>query len=201
MSDKFDPKVIIKENEKSLLLDHNYDGIQELDYPLPSWWLWTFLLTIMFSALYCLHYLGGVGPDSNQELKAAMAQIEILKGSQAKASIDDDSIIRAYNSPNDLKFGGATYASKCVACHGDKGQGLVGPNLTDDAWIQGNGSPSDTAKIINEGVADKGMPNWAAVLNQQEIIQVTAYVLSLRGTNPAGAKPPQGQVHPFKELK
>jgi cytochrome c oxidase cbb3-type subunit 3 len=92
------------------------------------------------------------------------------------------------------------FVKNCAACHGDHGQGLIGPNLTDDNWLHGQGVPADIVKTISEGVAEKGMPPWGPVLKPEEIVGATAYIRSLHGSNPAGAKEPQGPVYEFKEL-
>lgn len=188
------------DKDKALLLDHNYDGIQELDYPLPRWWLMIFYATIIFGFAYGTYYLTGIGPSLRQELNESLAEIDKKKNSQGSGGISDVLVLASFNDPSKLKHGQEIFMSKCFACHGDKGQGIIGPNLTDDFWIHGTGSPGEIATIIRDGVADKGMPTWSSLLTPQEILDVASFVRSLHGTNPAGAKPAQGELHPFKSL-
>jgi cytochrome c oxidase cbb3-type subunit 3 len=143
---------------------HEYDGIIEHDNPLPTWWLWTFFLTIIFAFIYFLHY-------------------EVANGPTLKAAFSAEGIVNA---------GKAVFESKCTACHGQELQGLIGPNLTDKFWIHG-GNRMDIVKVIREGVSDKGMPPWGPILKKEEVYSVTAYILSKQGSNPAGAKAPEGQ--------
>jgi cytochrome c oxidase cbb3-type subunit 3 len=187
-----------EKKDKELLLDHNYDGIQEFDYPLPTWWLMILFGTIIFGIGYAGYYLTGMGPSQREELKVSLQEIEAKKPAGGPAGIEDLLVIASLNDSEKLKHGQETFAGKCVACHGDKGQGIIGPNLTDDSWIHGTGSPGEIAMVIRDGVADKGMPTWSQLLTAQEILDVAAYVRSIHGTNPAGAKAAQGDVHPFK---
>lgn len=188
-------------NDKDLLLDHNYDGIQELDHMLPRWWVWLFYCTIVFSAWYVGYYMSGYGPTPEQELAIVMKEIEAKRpvATATGSGGEETALLAAYKDPEKLKLGLEVYKGKCLACHGDKGQGVVGPNLTDDYWIHGQGTLKDLAKMISEGVPAKGMPPWGPVLTPQELQNTAAYVHSLYGTNPAGAKAPQGTQHEFKD--
>ena len=183
------------EIDKDLLLDHNYDGIRELDYPLPSWWLNLFYVTIAFAVFYAVYYMVGPGPTLRQELAKQMKTIEEV---QAKAPKPEDqlgsALAAAIGNPHEIHEGSEVFASKCMACHGDKAQGLIGPNLTDDYWIHGHGTPGDIAKVVTEGVGDKGMPAWGQILKPNELVQVVAFIKSVHGTNPPGAKDPQGEL-------
>jgi cytochrome c oxidase cbb3-type subunit 3 len=201
MSDnKIPPKIELQKGEESLLLDHNYDGIQELDHVLPRWWLWLFYATIVFAAWYSGYYLSGHGPTPQQELIVAMKEIDALKPATSDAKPDDEAeLLAAFKDPAKLKHGSEVFAGKCFACHGDKGQGVVGPNLTDDNWIHGKGTLKDIEAVVTTGVPDKGMPPWGPVLTPDELRDVVIFVHSLHGTNPAGAKPPQGEKQEFKD--
>lgn len=173
---------------------HDYDGIQELDNPLPMWWLWTFFGTIIFAFIYYIHYEFRAGPNLDEELAADMAAIEQVKTTAAAEAPKAD-FATILGDPNKIQAGAAVFTGKCASCHGDKGQGLVGPNLTDKSWIHG-AKPEEMLAVINKGVLDKGMPPWEGVLKADEIENVIAFIHSLKGTNPAGAKPPQGTEVP-----
>ncbi len=184
---------IILEDEKAILLNHNYDGIEELDNPLPKWWQIIFYGTIVFSVFYVGYYQYGGGPSSQQELAADLAAVKALAPAAPQGAADI--VARIDGLKGDavaMTAGKAVYDGKCLACHADRGQGIVGPNLTDKFWIHGDGKAAAIAKVIAEGVADKGMPPWGAVLSPDELAQVSAYIISLRGTNVPGGKEPQG---------
>lgn len=201
MSDSQKPnKPEVLPGEEALLLDHDYDGIQELNHPLPSWWLGVLYATIIFGAWYMGYYMSGLGPNPRQELAIVMKEIEAAKPVQAASSNDEEQeLMAAFKNPESVKAGSAVFAGKCLACHGDHGQGLVGPNLTDEYWLHGTGSLKDISSVVATGVAEKGMPPWGPVLKHDELINVVAYVRSLRGTNPAGAKPAQGNKQEYKD--
>ncbi len=203
MSDsKDEQKMEVLSGEEKLLLDHDYDGIKELDHVLPRWWLGIFWATIIFSAWYVGYYMSGYGPTPKQELEIALAQIEVNKTKAASSSQggnEEAVLLAAFKNPEKLKHGNEVYAGKCLACHGDKGQGVVGPNLTDDFWIHGKGTLKDVAKVVADGIPDKGMPPWAQLLTPDELIDVVAFVHSLHGTNPPGAKSAQGEKQESKD--
>lgn len=194
-------KVDVLKGEEGLLLEHSYDGIHELDHVLPSWWVWIFIGSIIFSVWYAGYYMTGLGPSPHEELKTALATIEAMKPDRLAAPSEEDeaNLIAALKDPEKQKKGSEVYMGKCMACHGDKGQGLIGPDLTDDYWIHGTGTAKEIAKSISEGVPDKGMPPWGPILTPGELIETVAFIRSIHGTNPAGAKPPQGELHELKE--
>ena len=173
-------------------MDHNYDGIHELDHPLPSWWLATFYISIVFAVLYSAYYLTGIGPTLIEELQISMEIIDQKKPAEA-ADADESAILASLHDPVRLKNGAVVFAGKCAACHGDKGQGVIGPNLTDKYWLHG-GQPGEIAKVIGDGVLEKGMPPWKAILSPDELVDVSAFVKSLLGTNPPGGKEAQGEL-------
>jgi cytochrome c oxidase cbb3-type subunit 3 len=172
------------------ILDQHYDGIVEHDHPLPNWWVATFIITIIFSVFYYGYYEIFDGPSTDQELAKKLAVIreagEQSGGGDAFTNIDelvkDDSII---------PLGQKVFSEKCFMCHGDKGQGLIGPNLTDNFWIHGN-QPKDILHVIQKGVPEKGMVPWESVLSEEEQIATVAFIMSLKGTNPAGGKAAEG---------
>lgn len=173
---------------------HEYDGIIEHDNPLPTWWLWTFLISIIFAFIYYIHYELGGGQTLQKELQVAMEEIEKTKSSAAASAPmeTEEALQTAFAKEGVVTLGAAQYGTKCASCHGQELQGLIGPNLTDKFWIHGQGTRLDIVKVIRDGVADKGMPPWGPVMKKDEIYAVTAYILSKKGSNPAGAKEPQG---------
>lgn len=174
------------------LKDHEYDGIQEYDNPLPAWWLWTFLATIIFGFLYWIHYTTGAGLTQNQELKVDLAALAAAHPARPAQGYDDGELTQLMANAAVLGRGGEAFAAKCAACHGPDLQGLIGPNLVDDYWLHGQGRAADIALIIRQGVPEKGMPTWDGQLKDDEIKALAAFIKSRQGTHPANPKPPQG---------
>jgi cytochrome c oxidase cbb3-type subunit 3 len=164
-----------------LLLDHEYDGIQELDNNLPRWWVWLFYITIIFAAIYMVYYhVARVG-----DLQAAEYTKEMKAGDALKSAAMGkfESSLAALQPAKDaavLDQGKITYNKFCAPCHRVDGGGLVGPNLTDDYWIHGS-TYADSVKVIWDGVPAKGMITWKTVLKPDEIQAVASYIYTLRG--------------------
>ena len=181
--------------KEPLLLDHNYDGIQELDNNLPRWWVWLFYITIFYAAGYLVYYhVTGSG-----DLQAAEYTREMKSGEQLKAAAMGkfESGMATLQPASDaavLEIGRQTYAKYCAPCHRVDGGGLVGPNLTDDYWIHGS-NYTDTVKVIWDGVPAKGMITWKTVLKPDQIQSVASYIYTLRGAKLATpGKPPENQA-------
>jgi cytochrome c oxidase cbb3-type subunit 3 len=172
---------------------HEYDGIEECDNQLPNWWLWTLYGAIIFSIGYWFYYHTfhtGLGPTAAYE-----AEDVIYKKKQAEDAVKNaatpESLLAMTKDTNAVKVGKEVFTVNCVACHLATGGGSVGPNLTDPYWIHG-GSPDKIYKTIKEGVPAKGMLTWGPILGEEKVRQVTAYVITLKNTNVAGGKEPQG---------
>ena len=193
MSD--DKKESLNSADRALLLDHNYDGIQELNHPLPRWWLIVFYATIVFALGYAAYYWIGPGLNSNQLLEIAMKDIAAKRPKETTVVINESELKQTPGGPDHLKLGAKIFSTRCTPCHGANGQGVIGPNLTDAFWIHGKGSLNDIAKVIHEGVTEKGMPAWSEVLSADELKDVAVYVKSINGTHPAGPKAPQGEKY------
>jgi mono/diheme cytochrome c family protein len=265
--------------KNDILMSHDYDGIQELDNDLPTWWLWLFYLTIIFSIVYLMHYhvirsgdlmiaeyekelnpelkssaktasitpdflksyhspfynpSGDVSPkiraqfdefigpkiDFNtliaeamvraneaelQKLQTAFPEIweqlasaggDIVRKPVAEATAEaEPKELIAYEALTDeasLQAGQDIYIKYCLTCHGSLGEGGIGPNMTDDYWLHGAGV-SNVVNVIKTGVPAKGMISWRGVLNENQMLQVASYILTLHGTNPPNAKNPQGE--------
>jgi cytochrome c oxidase cbb3-type subunit 3 len=180
--------------ENEILITHDYDGIQELDNPIPAWFMWLFYGTIIFGLGYLLNYhVFHTGQLQYQEYKTEMAQAEIAKKiylSKAANQVDENTIKLAHD-PAVIAAGQAIFKQNCVACHGPNAGGNVGPNLTDDYWLHGN-KVSDLFKTVKYGILTKGMPTWEKVLSPKQISDVVNYVKSIHGTNPPNPKAPQG---------
>jgi cytochrome c oxidase cbb3-type subunit 3 len=201
--DSFLRKVYLKmvdsvpvEKEKDVLLDHDYDGIKELDNNLPPWWKYGFYFTIAFAVVYLLYYhVSGVGKLQEAEYAEEVQIAAQEKAARLLASADnvnEETVIRLTDAEGIAK-GKETFTKLCAACHLADAGGQVGPNLTDDYWLHGGGI-KNVFKTITYGVPTKGMISWEAQLSPKQIQQVASYVLSLKGTNPAGGKEPQGDI-------
>ena len=175
--------------------DHNYDGIEELDNSLPNWWLGILYGTIVFAMGYLFYYEIGEGPSLKKEydLEHARLQYQAAVTGAGKKELTDNELKAILKDPSRIKQGETVFNSKCFSCHGAHGQGGIGPNLTDDYWIHG-GRPTEIAATITNGVLDKGMPPWGALLKEEEIHSLVAFIHSIRGSNPANAKTPQGEL-------
>ncbi len=183
----------MKESPESdpLLLDHEYDGIRELDNRLPRWWVWLFYITILFAVIYLGYYhVFNLGELSAAEYARDNAAGQALKtASQAKFESTLESLQPSSDSAI-VGRGNGVYLTYCAPCHRPDGGGLVGPNLCDDYWIHGP-KFSDNLKVIINGVPDKGMLTWKGVLQPSEIYAVASYIYTLRGTKPPNPKPPE----------
>lgn len=210
------------------LLDHDYDGIRELDNDLPRWWLWLFYLTIIFSILYLIYYhVLGVGYTSDEEYQSEINpsfmrvqsdnptyfgiipkyQSPLAVRAQDKIDVkpaavvspgfmtreSDTTIYVAMTDEADIAAGKNIYITNCASCHGNLGEGGVGPNLADDYWLHGN-SFTDIVKTIRYGYPTKGMIAWLGQLSPNDIIRSASFVETLKGTNPPNPKAPEGEM-------
>ncbi|CAM4284757.1 cytochrome c oxidase cbb3-type subunit 3 [Pedobacter westerhofensis] len=185
------------EDEAELVMDHQFDGISELNNPTPAWFMALFYGTIIFGIGYLLNYhVFHYGKSQEEEYvaevqKAADDKIAFLASPENAASAVNENNIVLSKDAAVLKNGQALFATRCPPCHGDHAQGLVGPNLTDEYWLHG-GKIKDVFKTIKYGVPEKGMIAWEKSMSAQQISDIANYVLSLQGTKPAGPKAPQG---------
>jgi cytochrome c oxidase cbb3-type subunit 3 len=184
------------EQEADVMLDHDYDGIKELDNVLPPWWVNLFYATVIFGAIYLVrfHIVGDYtqAQEFDQEVAAAQLEIEKNKANSPKEEITLDKVV-ALTDDASLSKGKEIFINACAACHKPDGGGVVGPNLTDEFWINGGGI-KNIFKIINEGSKNNpSMVAWGKTLESTDIQKVASYVLSLQGTKPAGGKAPEGE--------
>ncbi|MBI3519165.1 MAG: c-type cytochrome [Bacteroidetes bacterium] len=185
------------EEEDSILLDHDYDGIKELDNNLPPWWKYGFYLTIVVAVVYLFnfHVLGtGDLQGKEYEKEMAKAKLEVEEYMKNSANNVDESTVKLLTEASDIAAGKDVFKANCAACHGQSGEGTVGPNFTDEYWLHG-GSIQDIFKSIKYGWVEKGMKSWKEDLSPMQIAQVASYIKSLKGTNPPNAKAPQGDLY------
>ena len=184
------------EQEGEIILDHNYDGIKELDNNLPPWWVYAFYISIVFAVVYMFRYQVFNGDNQFDELENELAEARIAIEEYKKTAKDlvDINTVTLLTDASDLKAGQTIFETNCVACHMADGGGGIGPNLTDKYWILG-GDIKNVFKTISEGGrSGKGMIAWKAQLKPAQMAQVSSYVLSLQGTTPANPKDPQGDI-------
>jgi cytochrome c oxidase cbb3-type subunit III len=182
--------------EKDVELDHDYDGIKELNNPIPFWFNLLFYGTIFAGFIYMLvYFVFDAAPLQAKEYENELAEAKIAKEEYVKkaGNLIDESNVVLLADASQIAEGASLYTAKCAVCHGDKGEGKVGPNLTDVYWLHG-GDVQSVFKTIKYGVPSKGMVAWQNSMNGLQMQQLTSYVLSLQGTNPPGAKEPQGEA-------
>ena len=184
------------EKEGEIILDHDYDGIRELDNDLPPWWRYGFYASIVFAAVYLVRFHVFNGENQFDELQntleLAKVELEDYK-KNAKDLVDFDSVTLLTDTA-DLASGKAVYDANCVACHMPDGGGGIGPNLTDDHWILGGGIKNVFHTISEGGRSGKGMIAWKQMLKPVEMAQVASYLLTFQGTTPANPKDAEGDV-------
>lgn len=179
------------QNKDAKELTEHYDGIIEHDHPLPNWWVAIFVITVIYSVFYYGYYEVFDGPSTDQELTDKMAVIQTMDSGDGSGEDIFANIDELIKDSKSIELGKKVFGEKCFMCHGDKGQGIIGPNMTDNFWIHGN-KPKDILHVIQKGVPEKGMVPWEAVLSPEEQIATVAYIKSLHGTNPPGAKASEG---------
>lgn len=171
---------------------HDFDGIQEYDNDLPPWWKYLFYVTIVFAVGYMLHYhVFRTGALQIEEYETEMAQAALI----AAQNVEDPNAVTNFEVLTDaaaLEAGKAVYIQNCAACHGQSGEGTVGPNLTDEYWLHG-GDVNEIFKTVKFGVPSKGMVPWQGKLTKDQMLEVSSYILSLQGSNPPNAKEAQGE--------
>ena len=183
------------EQEHTLAMEHTYDNIVELDNPPPPWFMALFYSTIAFGVVYlAVYHVFGAGDVMAQEYTQEVAIADKQREAYIKlvaGKINESTVTQLADSKG-LGEGHALFTTYCTACHGTKGEGIVGPNLTDDFWLHG-GTVKAVYHTINEGVPEKGMVSWKKQLNPLQVQQVASFILSINGTNPPNGKAPQGE--------
>lgn len=187
--------------EGELLLDHNYDGIKELDNELPPWWVYSFYITIVFGLIYLVrfHVVGDYNQAQEFTTEMAVAQQQVEQYLKTAPDLMDKEKVTLLTDAKDLAEGKAIFQTNCVACHRADAGGQIGPNLTDNYWILGGGIKNVFNTVMEGGRDGKGMVAWKAVIKPTEIQKVASYVLSLQGSNPKDAKAAEPEAKPVDE--
>ena len=201
---KFDWKVILRKvndakpisEERDIELDHNYDGIKELDNKLPPWWLYSFYATIVFAAgyMFYFHILDGDNQAMEYEKEMIAAQLAVEEYKKNAPDLVDAENVTLLTEAEDLQKGAAIFQNNCIACHAADAGGGIGPNLTDNYWILGGGIKNVFHTVSEGGRAGKGMIAWKSTLKPTEIQQVSSYIISLEGSEPANPKEAEGDL-------
>lgn len=186
------------DEEESIILDHDYDGIHELDNHLPPWWTYLFYATVVFAVVYVfVYHVTDTFPLQAEEyaieVAEASAAAEVRMAANVEAGGFDESTLEYSDDPAILASGETIYTRQCAVCHKADGGGSIGPNLTDKYWIHG-ATIQEIYTTIKVGVPDKGMISWESMLSPEQMRDVSSYIISIGGTNPAGAKAAQGEL-------
>jgi cytochrome c oxidase cbb3-type subunit 3 len=184
------------ENEGQLLLDHDYDGIKELDNNLPPWWVYLFYASIVFAVVYMVRFeiMGADNQEMELKKELAQAKIEVAEYMKTAPDLMDEKTVTLLTDAAALAEGKTIFTENCAACHRADAGGQIGPNLTDDHWILGGGIKNIFHTLVNGGRDGKGMISWKGTLKPKEMQKVASYVISLKGSNPVDAKAPDGEI-------
>lgn len=194
--------VVPVEKEVDIMLDHDYDGIRELDNSLPPWWVAMFYITIGLGVMYIgyFHFSDyGKTMSEQYEIEIEEAENAIKAYLATQADAVDETNAEMIDDEQQLALGETMFISKCATCHGNEGQGGVGPNLADAYWLHG-GSIKDIFKTIKHGIPEKGMIAWKSQLRPADIHRISAFIVTLQGTNPPNAKESQGELYQVENM-
>lgn len=180
----------MSEDKKDQIRSGTYDGIQEYDNQLPKWWMFTFIISIIASFIYwSRYYVFESAPNQSTELSQKIEEVKKVQAQSASNDVSDFASLS--KDPKTIEQGAGIFKTNCIACHGQKAEGGIGPNLTDRFWLHGH-QPENIENTITNGVIEKGMTPWKGILSTSQIRQVAVYVMSLKDSNPPNAKAPQG---------
>jgi cytochrome c oxidase cbb3-type subunit 3 len=180
--------------KKDELRPEKVDGLEQLDNPLPTFWVALFNFSIIFGLGYFMWFHILQKPGVQEELVQDRKAHEQLIAAREQVALTPDDAVARLQDPKLIGDGKELYAANCSPCHGQLGEGTVGPNLTDKFWIHGGTSEMILASIT-DGVPAMGMVAWGPILGQQRVEAVTAFVLSLQGTRPPNGKAPEGDEY------
>ena len=179
------------------MMDHEYDGIREYDNPMPGWWKALFWVSVLFSVGYVFWYhVAERGTSVAKEFADDVASANAVAAARAmRETVSEASLMQLTADASMMQSAAGVFGQKCGPCHADRGQGNIGPNLTDRYWIHGQGTLMDIHHTVSNGVLAKGMPAWSKQLTPVELKQLVAYVGTLRGSNVPGKAPEGVEVH------
>jgi cytochrome c oxidase cbb3-type subunit 3 len=196
--DASDDSVLYGGTSDELIQGHHYDGIQEYDNPMPGWWIWLLWGSVAFAVVYFvgITYFDWINTYED-DLAAGVQEIQTIRQAYAESEggsfeVTNASISEYVNVDEHVAAGSEIYTRNCASCHGEQGQGIIGPNLTDEYYLHG-GSNVDIFDVLTDGVASAGMPAWEGTLTPEERAQLVAYIRSIEGTDPPNAKDPEGE--------
>ncbi len=184
--------------EDKIIEGYEYDGITEYDNPCPPWLMYIFYFTALLAVFYTGYHFGSNSRDDVLEayaikLKEAQTQAETTTSTQ-QSEVSESELVTLLQDPAALAEGAEVYSELCALCHGEFGEGMIGPNLIDNYWLHGKGMISDIAVSIRSGIPDKGMAAWEDRIPEQQILHVAAYIKSVQGTMVEDAKEPDGEL-------
>jgi|TARA_B100000959_G_scaffold108439_1_gene114276 cytochrome c oxidase cbb3-type subunit 3 len=187
-----------KRYEDKIIEDYEYDGITEYDNPCPSWLMYIFYFTALLAIFFVGYHFGSHSKDELLEayvieLKEAQTPAEASTPTQ-KPAVSESELVALLEDPAALAEGMEIFGELCALCHGESGEGMIGPNLIDNYWLHGKGKISDIAISIRSGIPDNGMAAWADRIPEQQILHVAAYIKSVQGTMVEDAKEPDGEL-------
>lgn len=176
---------------------HELDGIKEYDNPMPGWLMAIWWGSLIFSAAYLVFYALSFGEGSMEseyraDTQSALTSVQAHFDANPLVPPSPAALLAGVSDPAVIDAGAARFTRSCASCHGDRAQGLIGPNLTDDRWIHG-GSVEQVFQSVAKGWPAKGMPPWGRAMKPEELSAVVSYVRSLQGSNPPNAKAPEGE--------
>jgi len=180
--------------DDNIIEDYEYDGITELDNPCPDWLMYIFYFTAFLAVFFLGYHFGS--SSKNEILQSYIDKLQNvqLQPVEEAPDVSESELVALLEEPAELASGEEIFKDKCALCHGEFGEGLIGPNLTDNYWLHGRGNISDIANTIRSGVPDKGMAAWKDRIPEENILQIAAYIKSLKGTQAEGAKEPDGKL-------
>ncbi len=185
-------------DDDKIIEGYEYDGIAELDNPCPKWLMCIFYFTAFLAVFFLGYHFGSSSKNKIVEsyvkkLQDARAQ-QIAPVVEQVSEVSESELVALLQEPAELTSGEEIFVDKCALCHGEFGEGLIGPNLIDNYWIHGTGKISDIAITIRSGIPDKGMAAWQDRIPEENILQIAAYIKSLKGTQVENAKEPDGEL-------
>ncbi len=185
-------------DDDKIIEGYEYDGIAELDNPCPKWLMYIFYFTAFLAVFFLGYHFGS--SSKNKIVESYVKKLQDARARQITAVVEqvpevsESELLTLLEAPAELTSGEEIFKDKCALCHGEFGEGLIGPNLIDNYWIHGTGKISDIAITIRSGIPDKGMAAWQDRIPEDNILQIAAYIKSLKGTQVENAKEPDGEL-------